>query len=62
METHAETATINGHLYELESLTMRLAACWDGELMHADPQPGHPAVSILDQAAVDGEVPCRITQ
>jgi len=32
METHAEASTINMHLCELENLTMRLAACWDGEL------------------------------
>ena len=32
METHAEAAAINRHLCELENLTMRLAACWDGEL------------------------------
>ena len=32
METHAEAAAINRHSCELENLTMRLAACWDGEL------------------------------
>jgi hypothetical protein len=32
METHAEAEGINRHLCELENLTMRLAACWDGEL------------------------------
>ena len=32
METHAEASTINMHLCGLENLTMRLAACWDGEL------------------------------
>lgn len=32
METHAEAAAIARHLCELENLTMRLAACWDGEL------------------------------
>jgi len=32
METRDEPQTINMHLCELESLTLRLAACWDGEL------------------------------
>lgn len=32
METHSEASTINMHLCGLENLTMRLAACRDGEL------------------------------
>jgi hypothetical protein len=32
METHGEAETINNDLCALENLTMRLAACWDGEL------------------------------
>lgn len=32
VETHAEASTINTELCGLENLTMRLAACWDGEL------------------------------
>ena len=31
METQAEAAIINRELCALESYTMRLAACWDGE-------------------------------
>ena len=32
METLDQATTIDRHLCELENLTMRLAACWDGEL------------------------------
>ena len=32
METHTHAGWINSSLAELESNTMRLAACWDGEL------------------------------
>ena len=34
IETRAEASTINMHLFGLKNLTMRLAACWDGELDH----------------------------
>jgi len=32
METHTRAEWVNRSLAELESNTMRLAACWDGEL------------------------------
>ena len=32
METQNEAATINGELCALENYTMRLAACWYGEM------------------------------
>jgi hypothetical protein len=48
METHGEAATINGHLCELENLTMRLAACWDGEL---DPIGAFSQIAYLHERA-----------
>jgi len=46
METLDEASTINRHLCELENLTMRLAACWDGEL---DPIGSFSQLTYLDE-------------
>jgi len=48
METHAEASAINMLLCELENLTMRLAACWDGEL---DPIGAFSQLSYLHEKA-----------
>ena len=52
METIDEAATINRHLCELENLTMRLAACWDGEL---DPIGAFSQLSYLHEKAERAE-------
>ena len=55
METHGEAGTINSQLCGLQNLTMRLAACWDGELdrIGAFSQLGylHEKASQAEQAA-----------
>lgn len=56
METHAEASTINMHLCELENLTMRLAACWDGEL---DPIGAYSQLSYLHEKAERAEDAAR---
>ncbi len=56
METHAEAVTINGHLCELENLTMRLAACWDGEL---DPIGAFSQIAYLHEKAERAELAAR---
>jgi hypothetical protein len=48
METHAEASTINMHVCELESVTMPLAACWDGNL---DPTGALSQLSCLHEKA-----------
>jgi hypothetical protein len=52
METYAEASMINTHLCELENLTMRLAACWDGEL---DPIGAFSQLSYLHEKAERAE-------
>jgi hypothetical protein len=52
METLDEAETINRHLCELENLTMRLAACWDGEL---DPIGAFSQLSYLQEKAERAE-------
>jgi len=56
METHGEASTINMHLCELENLTMRLAACWDGEL---DPIGASSQLSYLHEKAERAELAAR---
>jgi hypothetical protein len=56
METHAEASTINMHVCELENLTMRLAACWDGEL---DPIGAFSQLSYLHEKAERAEEAAR---
>lgn len=56
METHAEASTINVHLCELENLTMRLAACWDGEL---DAIGAFSQIAYLHEKAERAEIAAR---
>lgn len=56
METHAQAAAINRHLCELENLTMRLAACWDGEL---DMIGAFPQIGYLHEKAERAELAAR---
>jgi hypothetical protein len=56
METHAEASTINMYLSEQENLTMRLAACWDGEL---DPIGAFSQLSYLHEKAERAEHAAR---
>jgi hypothetical protein len=56
METHAEAAAINRHLCELENLTMRLAACWDGEL---DQIGAFSQIAYLHEKAERAELAAR---
>ena len=56
METHAEASTINMYLCELENLTMRLAACWDGEL---DPIGAYSQLTYLHEKAERAEQAAR---
>ena len=56
METHTKASTINMHLCELENLTMRLAACWDGEL---DPIGAFSQLSYLHDKAERAELAGR---
>lgn len=56
METQEEASTINRHLSELENLTMRLAACWDGEL---DPIGAFSQLSYLHEKAERAELAAR---
>ena len=52
METLDQATTINRHLCELENLTMRLAACWDGGL---DPIGAFSQLSYLHEKAERAE-------
>lgn len=56
METHAEASTINMHLSGLENLTMRLGACWDGEL---DAIGAYSQLSYLHEKAERAEDAAR---
>lgn len=56
METHTEASTINRHLCELENLTMRLAACWDGEF---DPIGAFSQLAYLHEKAERAELAAR---
>jgi len=56
METHSEASTINMHLCGLENLTMRLAACWDGEL---DPIGSFSQLAYLHEKAEAAELAAR---
>lgn len=56
METLDEATTINRHLCELENLTMRLAACWDGEL---DPIGAFSQLTYLHEKAERAEQAAR---
>ena len=56
MEAHKEASTINMHLCELENLTMRLGASWDGEL---DPIGAFSQLSYLHEKAERAEQAAR---
>ncbi len=56
MEAHAEASMINMHLCELENLTMRLGACWDGEL---DPIGAFSQIGYLHEKAERVELAAR---
>jgi hypothetical protein len=56
METHAEAVAIKRHLCEFENLTMRLAACWDGEL---DPIGAFSQIAYLHEKAERAELAAR---
>ncbi len=56
METHHEATTINSQLCGLENLTMRLAACWDGEL---DPIGAFSQLPYLHEKASAAEDAAR---
>ncbi len=56
METLDEASTINRHLCELENLTMRLAARWDGEL---DPIGSFSQLTYLHEKAERAEQAAR---
>jgi hypothetical protein len=56
METLAEASAINMHLCELENLTMRLAACWDGVL---DPIGAFSQLPYLHEKAERAEAAAR---
>lgn len=56
METHSEAANVNRHLCELENLTMRLAACWDGEL---DAIGAYSQLAYLHEKAERAELAAR---
>lgn len=56
METKDETSRINSELCALESYTMRLGACWDGEM---DPIGAFSQLSYLHQKAEGAELAAR---
>ena len=56
METHAEAQRINSELCGLENLTLRLAACWDGEL---DPIGAFSQLAYLHEKASRAEQAAR---
>lgn len=56
MESHTEAADINRDVCALENYTMRLAACWDGEL---DPIGAFEQLSYLHEKAAAAEAAAR---
>ena len=56
IETHTHAQRINACLADLESNTMRLAACWDGEL---DPIGGLSQSSYLHEKVGRAETAAR---
>ena len=56
METHTHAQRINACLADLESNTMRLAACWDGEL---DPIGAFSQLSYLHEKVGRAEAAAR---
>lgn len=56
MEVHVHAEQVNAHLAELESNTMRSAACWDGEL---DPIGAFSQLSYLHEKAQRAELAAR---
>lgn len=56
METNAEASRINRDLCSLESFTMRLAACWDGEM---DPIGAYSQLAYLHEKAEGAEFAAR---
>lgn len=56
MESHTEAFHINQDICLLEGYTMRLAACWDGEL---DPIGAFEQLSYLHEKAAAAEEAAR---
>lgn len=56
METHTHAQRINASLADLESNTMRLAACWDGEL---DPIGAFSQLTYLHEKVGRAEAAAR---
>jgi len=56
METQSEAAAINRELCALENYTMRLAACWDGEM---DAIGAYSQLAYIHEKAEGAELAAR---